>query len=156
MASPLSSKKSCVATKCSPDTSSKHVEIHTKRSHSGSETDVLSDDSTENIKKRRCQKTESDSDDSISTECNINKNVCNTEEGSSDSSQVSSLSRHDTNSPIFMDGIKKNTSEWTIQCLPNFRIETDTSVPSNKLSGAYEVFTNGYVHFIDKKINVQK
>ncbi|CAC5372550.1 unnamed protein product [Mytilus coruscus] len=112
--------KSCVSTKCSPDTSSKHVDIQTKRIHVGSETDIPSDDSTENIKKRRrCNKTDSDSD-GISKEC------------------------HECS-------INKSTSEWTMQCLSNFHMETDTSVTSNTLLGAYEVFTNGYLHFINDK-----
>ncbi|XP_052064769.1 uncharacterized protein LOC127704671 [Mytilus californianus] len=112
--------KSCVSTKCSPDTSSKQIDLHTKRSHGGSETDTPSDNRTENIKKRRGNRTDSDNSDGISTECH----------------QCS---------------ISKNTSEWTLQCLSNFHIETDISVPSNELMGAYEVFTNGYLYFINNK-----
>ncbi|XP_071121876.1 uncharacterized protein [Mytilus edulis] len=112
--------KSCVSTKCSPDTSSNHFDIHPKRSHEGSETTIPSNNSTENIKKRRCNS----NSDGISTEYHTN-----------------------------MTNINKNTSEWTMQCLSNFHIqtETDASEPSNKLLDAYQVFTNGLLHFINDK-----
>ncbi|CAG2191123.1 unnamed protein product [Mytilus edulis] len=52
-----------------------------------------------------------------------------------------------------MTNINKNTSEWTMQCLSNFHIqtETDASEPSNKLLDAYQLFTNGLLHFINDK-----
>ncbi|XP_063398489.1 uncharacterized protein LOC134683245 [Mytilus trossulus] len=64
--------KSCVSTKCSPDTSSNHVDIHSKRSHDGPETTTPSNNNTENIKKRRCNT------EGISIECCTNMTNINT------------------------------------------------------------------------------
>ncbi|XP_063438734.1 uncharacterized protein LOC134719694 [Mytilus trossulus] len=125
----------------------------TKRSRSDSETDTLSlsDDSTENVKKQRPSKKGSDSDDSIAEEIRTSasasgENVSEHAE-SSDSSQISVLTRMDTESPIFLETIKKNTSEWTDLVLPNFRI----IFGSDKFAQADDVFTKGILHLIEKE-----
>lgn len=122
---------------CSPDSSNQA----TKRSYSDSDTEAYSDDSNGHLKKFK-QKKDSDSDDSISEEC---KNVSRPEE--SDSSQVSSLSRADSESPIFPmeTKIRKNTSEWTATDLPHFRLKFE------KCLKVEDVFFKGVSHFGVKK-----
>lgn len=101
---------------CSPDTSS-CVSPQKKRNHSDTETDITSETDSPDSD-RQCKRVHYDQSES-------------------------SLSRTDSESPVFLKNIPKYTSKWTEEVLPCLRIQVAQDFPD-----MHNVFLQGCLHFI--------